>query len=1086
MKLRDIGLPTRITLWALLFVVAGGLLWVDKEMARDRETYVKERSADLEVDLHLEEDRLTHSIESLRQEVLFLASLPPISGLVRASENHGVDPRDKTRDAVWEERLQAIFAAFLRAHPEYFQASYISAAGEGRELVRVNNSSGHIDVVPRDALQAKGDQGFFKAGLTLTAGRVHLSEFSLNQENGKVEEPHRPTLRAVTTVFDANGHVFGMVVLSKGVHSLFAAASAGMPPDVRSYITDQYGRYLSHPDSRRTFNFESDTTPRIGDDFPQLKPMLVLGNQQAERLNRVVSDGHGGYLAAERVFFDASDPARFLLMVCHIPSTVVGRNWMATPPLSWLYTLLAVVMVSGVFMLILRHTFAPLKRITAAAREISSGNRRIRVPEPGMGEIGELAEALNTMLDKLSDRDLIEKENAFRKELIESLPGAFYMIDAQGRFRMWNRTLEQVVQRSAAEMADSYALDFFEGEDKASVESAIAQAFEAGEASIEAELVAQDGTRMPYHLTGRRVEHDGEPVLIGLGLDITEQRESYRAVQALLKRNQVLMQNALEGIYILDSEGNLVEVNDAFCSMLGYTRDEIMQLNVADWNVQFSVEEVRARISDYVGKGGMFETVQRRKDGGLVDVEIYANGTVIDDKVHLFAFCRDITERKKAQAATQLHKQVIETAMDGFWMIDANGFVEEVNEAYAKMSGYSMQELVGMHISQLEANEDESDVRAHMEKVMALGYGRFETRHRRKDGREIDIEISTTYMPASGKFFVFSHNISQRKQAEQALRVAAATFETHEAIIITDAHADIVRVNQAFTEITGYPAEEVIGKNPRIMSSGRQDKAFYEAMWRQVLETGSWAGEIWDRRKNGEIYPKWMNLTAVRNGRGEIVQYVSIFSDITERKREEEEIRSLAFHDALTKLPNRRLFLERFHTALAASARYEDYGAILFLDLDRFKQLNDTLGHDYGDLLLIEVADRIKSCVREIDTVSRFGGDEFVVLLESISSNRDETVARAGGVAEKIRDTLSRPYQLKEQAYESSPSIGISLYHGNDESMDMLLKYADAAMYRAKDEGRNAVRFFDPALQAIWDARNAEHAGDSMEQDGLL
>ena len=260
------------------------------------------------------------------------------------------------------------------------------------------------------------------------------------------------------------------------------------------------------------------------------------------------------------------------------------------------------------------------------------------------------------------------------------------------------------------------------------------------------------------------------------------------------------------------------------------------------------------------------------------------------------------------------------------------------------------------------------------------------------------------------------------------------------------------------------------------MSSGRQDKVFYAEMWRQMLEAGCWAGEIWDRRKDGEIYPKWLTITAVKNESGVTTQYVAIFSDITARKHAEEEIRNLAFYDALTQLPNRRLFQERFHAALTASARYADFGAILFIDLDRFKLLNDTLGHDYGDLLLVEVAARIKYCVREMDTVARLGGDEFVVLLESISGDKADASHKAERVAEKIREALSCPYLLKEHEHYSSPSIGITLYRGGEETMDVLLKHADAAMYQAKNAGRNTVCFYDPGLQQDLENRAAlEH-----------
>ncbi|MDP2688201.1 MAG: EAL domain-containing protein [Aequorivita sp.] len=392
--------------------------------------------------------------------------------------------------------------------------------------------------------------------------------------------------------------------------------------------------------------------------------------------------------------------------------------------------------------------------------------------------------------------------------------------------------------------------------------------------------------------------------------------------------------------------------------------------------------------------------------------------------------------------------------------------IVDANPAAAQFYGYPLEILRGMNVSRINA-QPESEIHQQRQQAITGEQNRFGFYHRLANGvvRAVEVHISTVNYKGKSLFFSIIHDITERKLAEEQLRVAAATFETHEAILITDANANIIRVNRAFQDITGYTPEEVLGKNPRILSSGREGKAFYTAMWQQLLTTDTWIGEIWDRRKGGQVYPKWMTISAVKNEKGETTEYVAIFSDISERKQAETEIRNLAFYDALTSLPNRRLLLDRLHLALSVSARSHHYGAILFLDMDKFKVLNDTLGHDYGDLMLIDVAQRIQSCLREMDTVARLGGDEFVVLIEEVDANAEEASQKVALIAEKIRVSLATPYLLKGHEYHSSPSIGVCLYKGNQESIDTLLKHADLAMYQVKDSGRNAVRFFDPAMQ---------------------
>lgn len=312
---------------------------------------------------------------------------------------------------------------------------------------------------------------------------------------------------------------------------------------------------------------------------------------------------------------------------------------------------------------------------------------------------------------------------------------------------------------------------------------------------------------------------------------------------------------------------------------------------------------------------------------------------------------------------------------------------------------------------------------------------------------------------------VAAEDSQARSEAETELRIAAVAFESHENMLITDAEGLIIRVNNQFIQTTGYTADEVVGKKPSLLKSGRHDADFYRVMWDTLRQAGTWRGEVWDRRKNGEIYPKLLTISAVKDASGNISNYVGAYVDITERKAAEEKIKHLAFYDTLTGLPNRRLLQERLKQALTSSARSRHRGALLFIDLDNFKTLNDTLGHDIGDLLLQQVALRLESCVREGDTVARLGGDEFVVMLEELSKQELEAAAQTETIAEKILAALNQPYRLSGHECRSSASIGVTLFNGRQAEMDELLKQADIAMYQAKNDGRNALRFFDLKMQ---------------------
>jgi diguanylate cyclase (GGDEF)-like protein/PAS domain S-box-containing protein len=326
--------------------------------------------------------------------------------------------------------------------------------------------------------------------------------------------------------------------------------------------------------------------------------------------------------------------------------------------------------------------------------------------------------------------------------------------------------------------------------------------------------------------------------------------------------------------------------------------------------------------------------------------------------------------------------------------------------------------------------------------------------------------------------------IAERRRASEQLALSAKVFEeSGECIVITDHEERIVSVNKAFVRVTGYSEAEVLGKTPRVMHSGRQDAEFYREMWRSILEISYWSGEIWDKRKNGEVYPKWLSVSAVRDEQGQVTHYIGVFSDITDRKRAEAHIKFLAYHDALTGLPNRLLAMDHLALAIAHAERAETKTAVLFLDLDNFKAINDSFGHAPGDALLKAVAERLRHCTRDTDTVSRQGGDEFLIVLADIADS--EAIA---ATAEKILDALDTPFNVEGHEFATSLSIGIAVYPDDSKDIDALLMYADTAMYHAKEAGKDTFRFYTEEMNdhAIEHQRIRLGLRRALERDELV
>jgi diguanylate cyclase (GGDEF)-like protein/PAS domain S-box-containing protein len=340
--------------------------------------------------------------------------------------------------------------------------------------------------------------------------------------------------------------------------------------------------------------------------------------------------------------------------------------------------------------------------------------------------------------------------------------------------------------------------------------------------------------------------------------------------------------------------------------------------------------------------------------------------------------------------------------------------------------------------------------------------------------------LTVALMISTGRRARIEEVVSQRtaslQKAKEDLRLLAITFESNEAIMITDSNNHIMRVNQAFTKMTGYTQEEVLGKNPDILSSGKHSDSFYQNMRQELLENGSYESEIWNRRKNGQVYPERHTITSISDELGNIINYVSVFSDITTQKDHENRIQFLAFYDQLTSLPNRRLLLDRLQYNLSLSQRNKKHGVLMFLDLDDFKKINDSLGHEIGDDLLQQVAARIKLPLRRADTVARLGGDEFVILVANQTLEGDALIEFSSNLAEKIIIAFQQPFHIKGYEHHISTSIGITIFPPTEQTAVSILGQADTAMYKSKNMGKNTFCFYEQAMQTIAEAKLAlEH-----------
>lgn len=561
-----------------------------------------------------------------------------------------------------------------------------------------------------------------------------------------------------------------------------------------------------------------------------------------------------------------------------------------------------------------------------------------------------------------------------------------------------------------------------------------------------------------------------------------EQKEAARKLQASHNLLKTIIDTAPARIFWKDRDSLFLGSNMSFAQDAGLTHpDELLGKDDYQMPWRDQAEFYRADDRKVMNSGIpklAYDEPQTTPEGKKIWLRTskVPLRNADNETIGLLGIYQDITEKKLAENELRKLSLAVEQSPNMIVITDLNATIEFVNEAFVRATGYSRSEAIGQNARLLQSSKTPKESYTDMwTKLTAGKVWKGEFINKRKDGSEYieSAMISPVHQPDSSitHYLAIKEDITERKRIEQQLRIAATAFESGEGMVIIDVDHIILRVNKAFTNITGYTAEDVVGKNACILQSSLQNNDFYKTMWEHINNTGSWEGEIISQRKNGDIYPEYLTITAVKDQSDMITHYVKTLTDITQRKSAAEEIERLAFYDPLTNLPNRRLLLDRLNLALASSHTNNRKGALLFIDLDNFKTLNDTLGHDRGDLLLQQVAARLSACIRESDTVARLGGDEFVIMLEDLSAQTVEAVNQAEAVGNKIIANINAPFLLAQLDYLCTSSIGATLFNGHEQTVDELLKQADIAMYQAKISGRNALRFFDQQMQDIITAR---------------
>ena len=576
-----------------------------------------------------------------------------------------------------------------------------------------------------------------------------------------------------------------------------------------------------------------------------------------------------------------------------------------------------------------------------------------------------------------------------------------------------------------------------------------------------------------------RMELDSDDELGRLASQLEQMRVAikhlFEDIARREERFRTIVTQVPGAVFRISPDGPVDFVADTIEEISGYPAAQFMRGSIEAWSDMIHPDDRRLHhraVSQAVNTGKPYEIEYRIIDKAGREHWVEENGqpqpNANPQARWIDGIISDISERKhnemRIEALLAEQSAILDNVMFGVMFVRDRRIVS-VNRRCEELFGYAPGEMTGKSTAIAFPSQEEF-IEAGERQYPSLTQGNYfseERQYRRKSGELFWCLLSGCAIDASrphdGSIWVYA-DISERKQAEEKLRLSATVLEhIADGVMVIGTDGRIVAINPAFTQITGYTESEAIGQDSSLTKSSRHDEAFYKALWEELHQVGFWRGEIWNLRKNGELYLEWLTVSAVRDNSGLTTHYVGVFSDITKVKESQEQLDHMAHHDPLTSLPNRLLFHDRLHHALQRAGREAQQLAILFIDLDRFKNVNDTLGHHIGDELLKQVAKAFTSRLREGDTLARLGGDEFIVLLEGVDG-----ALGAAHVAEKLVSMFEQPFIVSDYELFVTASVGISLYPNDATDLNMLIRNADVAMYQAKARGRNNFQFYAPSM----------------------